>query len=69
MEASIGHDPIIKKLARAISKEEMLNVSGGVSTIVKKEYSVQDSVADGGLIENTYGKNGKYEGQDSVEKT
>ncbi|MGB3392611.1 MAG: hypothetical protein WA956_15425 [Stenotrophomonas sp.] len=65
MEVSHDSNPIIKKLARSISKEEMLSVSGGVSTIVKREYSV----ADGGLDENTYGKNGKYEGKDTVEKT
>ena len=69
MEASNDSNPIIKQLARTISKEEMLNVSGGVATIVKREYSVSDSAMSEGLEENTYGKNGKYEGKDTVERT
>lgn len=70
MEASNDANPIIKQLARTISSDEMLNVSGGVSTIVKREYSMTDSaMADGGLDENTYGKGGKYEGKDTVERT
>jgi len=68
MEVSNDSNPIIKKLARSISKEEMLSVSGGYGTIVKREYSARDDSAGGSIDENTYGKNGKYEGKDTVEK-
>lgn len=56
--------PVVKTLAREVTKEELIQVSGA-GTVVK----TSDAVTDSGFAEteeNTYNKDGKYIGSDTI---
>jgi hypothetical protein len=56
--------PVIKTLAREVSKEELAQVSGA-GTVVKTSSEAFDS-GFAETEENTYNKDGKYIGSDTI---
>lgn len=54
--------PLMKSLAREVSKEELELVSGA-GTVVKTS---EAQMTSGGTEENTYDSNGKYIGSDTI---
>lgn len=56
--------PVIKTLAREVSKEELAQVSGAGTVVKTSSSAFESEFAE--TEENTYNKDGKYIGSDTI---